>query len=207
MTSYHHHQHLDISPKQPTERTMTSRIKQFYGHQDGHEDAEEYLEDIDYAVERSKASDEQGLDRERRILFRQNLLDKAERWYGTLPRSTRTDWAKLKALFLARYRGDTEDEPSGPPMASQRISNLTQLPDEAITKYLDRWDVLEAQGDATLAGNMGLHMVEGLSDDNQRARILDDMEQEGNYSYRRARELIGLAYMSSLWADECEDGI
>lgn len=186
---------------------MSSRIKQFYGHQDGHEDAEEYLEDIDYAVDRSKAGDQQDLDRERRILFRQNLLDKAERWYGTLPRSTRTDWVKLKELFLARYRGDTEDESAGLPMASQQVPGLKQMPEETITKYLDRWDVLEAQGDATLAGNLGLHMVEGLSDDNQRARILDDMEQEGNYSYRRARELIGLAYMSSLWAAECQEGI
>ena len=105
---------------------MTSRIKQFYGHQDGHEDAEEYLEDIDDAVDRSKTSDEQDLDRERRILFRQNLLDKAERWYSRLPRSTRSDWPKLKELFLARYRGDTEDEPPGLPMTSQRISTLKQ---------------------------------------------------------------------------------
>lgn len=195
------------SSKQPTESAMISRIKQFYGHQDGHEDAEEYLEDIDYAVDRSKTSDEQDLDRERRILFRQNLLDKAERWYSKLPRSTRTDWPKLKEVFLAHYRGDTEDEPTGLPMASQRISTLTQLPDETITKYLDRWDVLETQGGAAPTGDLGLYMVEGLSDDNQRARILDDMEQEGNYSYRRARELIGLAYMSSLWADECQEGI
>ena len=66
------------------------------------------------------------IDRERRILFRQNLLDKAERWYSRLPRSTRTDWPKLKELFLARYRGDTEDEPTGLPMTSQRISTLKQ---------------------------------------------------------------------------------
>ena len=66
------------------------------------------------------------IDRERRILFRQNLLDKAERWYSRLPRSTRTDWPKLKELFLARYRGDTEDEPTGLPMTSQRISTMKQ---------------------------------------------------------------------------------
>ena len=186
---------------------MTSRIKQFYGHQDGHEDAEEYLEDIDYAVEHSKTGDTQDLDRERRILFRQNLLDKAERWYSKLPRSTRTDWPKLKELFLDRYRGDTEDGGTELSTASQQLLTLKQMPDESITKYLDRWDVLEVQGGAAPAGDLGLYMVDGLSDDNQRARILDDMEQEGNYSYRRARELIGLAYMSSLWADDCQEGI
>jgi hypothetical protein len=53
-----------------------SKIKPFFGRRDGTEDPEEYLEDIEYAVELEKShvnNDSRDWNRDRRNLFRQNL--------------------------------------------------------------------------------------------------------------------------------------
>lgn len=58
-----------------------SNINPFFGRRDGTEDPEEYLEDIEYAVETERShvnSNDRDWNCARRILFRQNLRDKAE---------------------------------------------------------------------------------------------------------------------------------
>ncbi|KAF7164130.1 hypothetical protein CNMCM5623_008820 [Aspergillus felis] len=89
-----------------------SHIKPFHGRRDGSEDPEAYLEDIEYEIKLEKRHMDDAdydWDDDRRILFRQNLRDKAEIWYNQLRRTTKNDWDQLKQKFTKKYRVNEVD--------------------------------------------------------------------------------------------------
>ncbi|GIC88737.1 uncharacterized protein Aud_005135 [Aspergillus udagawae] len=174
-----------------------SNIKPFFGRRDGTEDPEEYPEDIEYAVEIEKShvnSDSRDWNRDRRILFRQNLRDKVELWYSQLGRDIKNDWERLKQEFTKRYRIDEVDAATRRFQIDQKVAAFSQGPSEHILDYVERCEDLESQAGALEL--FGLNVVQGLADLTQEQRIMYDLNKGKDYSFRAAKDLINAAYLS-----------
>jgi hypothetical protein len=150
-----------------------SNIKFFFGRRDGKKDPEEYLEDIEYAVEierRHVNSNDRDWNRDRRMLFRQNLRGKAELSYSHLSRDLKSDWERLKQEFTKRYRIDEIDAANRRFQISQKVAAVSQEPNEHILDYVNRCEDLESQS-GTME-SFGLNVVQGLADPTQKQRIM-----------------------------------
>ncbi|KAH8434052.1 uncharacterized protein LDX57_011689 [Aspergillus melleus] len=124
--------------------SIASSINPFYGRLDGEEDPEEYLDDISYAL--SKNGDEQeASNRDRCILFRQNLRGNARTWYNYLFPQQKNDWDALQRLFRAHYGINDIDKQFRQQIAIRQILLLRQDPDESMDQYLQRGAELEAR--------------------------------------------------------------
>lgn len=62
-----------------------SSIQSFYGCIDSVEDPSLYIKDIKYTVKVEVNVEEAVTDKHYRVLFQQNLRDRAEKWFSTLP--------------------------------------------------------------------------------------------------------------------------
>lgn len=69
-----------------------SSIRPFHGRMDSMEDSTSYFKDIEYAVEMEIKATAETADKHHYIFFRQNLRDRAEKWFATLPPGIRNDW-------------------------------------------------------------------------------------------------------------------
>ncbi|KAL1998399.1 hypothetical protein VTN02DRAFT_6284 [Thermoascus thermophilus] len=173
----------------------SSNVIPFYGRQDGTEDPSEYLEDIEFIIERDYSDEtEERKQKNRRILFRQNLKGRAALWYSHLPARVKTDWDETQRLFNESYKIEEEDEAMERFKLRQRISALRQGPEETIDSYLERCEDLKVRlRDDT---DFGLNVVHGLRDPQWQEMIRYDMSKARDYSYKLARNLIQAAYAS-----------
>ena len=144
--------HIDDMP-------TSFKVKPLQGLQDGYEDPLDFIEDIETAVERDYArqdeeistrkkrgekvdEDEKALndkkERDCRLLFRQNVSGRAETWLKGMSRDTRRDWQKLRASCLERYRLPEEDPVANIARMEAQYDSLKQMKDESIAAYLER---------------------------------------------------------------------
>ncbi|KAK1139166.1 hypothetical protein N8T08_001222 [Aspergillus melleus] len=165
-------------------------INPFCGRLDSEEDPEEYLDDINYAL--SKKGDEREVsDRDRCVLFRQNLRDNARTWYSYLLPQEKNDWNVLQRLFRTRYGIDDIDKRFRQQIAIRQILLLRQDPDESMDQYLQRAAALEARVLRTEAWpTMGTCVARGLHGDDTRRWVLRELAIGEIFTFKRALEVI-----------------
>ncbi|KAL4736664.1 hypothetical protein BDV11DRAFT_172666 [Aspergillus similis] len=162
------------------------QLPAFYGHQDGSEDPEDFLKDLYFAT-KSETTDQ---DQARRVLFRSNLHGMARSWYGYLPREVRNDWVRTREAFLAKYRVNDNEAADQAFEIAQEITSLRQKPGESVHQYLARCDDIETRGGGVLVPSFGIHMVQGLTDNDQKRWVRYDLNKSKDYSYCNARNLL-----------------
>lgn len=118
-----------VTPYTKTESTMA--IKPFRGTRSGSENPDEFVEEVEFLYITAYNQHAPGDQKEReafgdttcRILFRQNLQDRAAAWYAEQTQETKATWRTLRERFLQAYRQEV-DEVAEKYQVIQRIANL-----------------------------------------------------------------------------------
>ena len=132
------------------------------------EDADEYLETIEYNAMSIAAEEAKKLSM--RVSFRSGLLGRAKAWYGTLDKSIRGDWDQLKSAFKAKYEVEVEDF-DRKFLVQQEVYNLKQGEKETDTQYLKRIEKLNERCGAELHNEVARRTLGGLRDTELQYRV------------------------------------
>ncbi|KXG47266.1 uncharacterized protein PGRI_011360 [Penicillium griseofulvum] len=202
-----------------SDMSSSFRIKTFHGLQDGFEDPADFIEDIETLVERDYFREESVLriairkatpeerqsydeeikfleekkNRDCRVLFRQNVSGRAEKWYKYRSREVRQDWTKLKARCLECYQIPEEDPATAIRRMEAKYDTIKQGKDESITAFLERADDFQAQY-GSQKPNFGIKVIRGLHETGKRESLIFCLRQKNRMDYAYARELIIKSY-------------
>ncbi|KAL8825271.1 MAG: hypothetical protein Q9170_007862, partial [Blastenia crenularia] len=181
-----------------------TKIRPFKGLRDGKEDPEEYLEDLDWAYEQDyedkEASYGDAVEKQQfknktfRILFRQNLEDKAAQWYKELDYTTKQNWDETKRKFQAYFILSPRDEQTKVFELRIKVATLAQEDNEQIASYLGRCDDLVLKI-PTASVEIGMACLRGMKDPVKRERVSFECNKDSNYEYANVSRLIKAAYI------------
>ncbi len=72
-----------------------------------------------------------------RILFRQNLREKAKKWYFDLKKATKNDWMTLQTIFKTQFIVKTNSK-ANKYLLLQKVTTLNQKQNKDIIKYFEQ---------------------------------------------------------------------
>ena len=192
-----------LPPKLPHryEPSMPTAIRPFHGRKDGTEYPQEYIEDLEFAYEQDHLHKEPAasepkatyLDRTYRVLFRSNLKDQANVWYGQQEIDIRSSWAKLKASFLAEYTTTEKDAEQRMFETRMRLHSLRQANDEHIAEYLKRAEELAIKMPGDLR-EVGMATLKGMKESIKKDQITYTCNSEANWAFPNVVKLVKAAY-------------
>jgi hypothetical protein len=164
-----------------------ARLRTFYGRQDGIDDPEEFIRDIQWSVRREYAQEiaatkeeakalnlppgqksdaqqelEREIEEECKSEFRNHLAEDALAWLGRIEKSVRSDWKKLSAACIERFSAPEESEQAREIRMEAEYDSMKQGDREEIGDYLKRaTEFYDKFG--TKKPAFGRRVVQGLS--------------------------------------------
>lgn len=127
--------------------------KNFHGSKPDMEDAGEFIDEVEHHVlsglgnlsSEETAKNQDIIEPDLIRVFRHHLEGQARRWYYTTPKELRQSWPNLKSLFLATFPSRALEMDEYKKGLRRAFDNLEQLPNESVSDYMYRWEVLARQ--------------------------------------------------------------
>jgi hypothetical protein len=167
-------------------------IKTFWDKRNEREDLEEYLKDIKFvyqtnyktqkAIEKNKIKYKNNVHR---ILFRQNLKKKIEKWYADLEKSMKDDWTALKNIFKMQFEIEANAE-ADKYLFLQRMIILTQKSNKNITKYFRRTKSL-VKHLFNSAEIIDYNVIKEMKNKIQRKRMNFECNKNRDFSFKKIK--------------------
>ena len=178
-----------------------TKIRPFKGLKDGKENPEEYLEDIEWAYDQDYQNNEPVngeaaaayKSKTHRILFRQNLEEKAREWYGDLDMDVKAQWSTLQDKFKTAFKVTLKDAQTKKFELRVKLHQLEQREEETIADYLNKAEELSMrlpQDDI----DVGMATLKGMRDTIKRERVSFECNKDADYSFTTVKRLITAAY-------------
>jgi hypothetical protein len=174
-----------------------SSIKFFWDKKNEREDSDEYLKNIkftyqtDYKAQKT-AKDDKSKYRYRenvhRILFRQNLREKAKNWYFDLRKAVKSDWTILKALFKTQFEMKTNAE-TNKYLLLQRMITLMQRSKKSIIDYFRRIESLIRHLSSSTE-TIDYNMIKNMKHKSQRKRVYFECNKNRNFFLKKIKQVI-----------------
>lgn len=157
------------------------------------EDLAEYIENLNFAVDGQKYTDESRQLIATRVIFRTHLRDKALFWYHSLSPETRASWQLLETAFLSRFALVVQKE-----MDQTRFLNLIfnfKQRGRSIVEYTREGDQLNAECPENFQDVLGHQFIAGL-DDKGKVDLVQVYLGAGKLSvkYTEAKQAVEKAY-------------
>ena len=155
------------------------KIRPFKGTNDGSEDPNDFLEDIECAAEAFECqknpatSSMEGIERSQKRFFRQYLSedgDAAYWWQFVLLPEEKTDYLTIKKRFLQRY-GTKAIAARSQFEIQNEVMALRQNPGESIASYVRTAEKLSKRVPAELDSVLALCLIKGMQDEAKKADI------------------------------------
>lgn len=157
------------------------RIKPFRGLQDGSENPEEFIDDVECAAETFEShknpASAVGLEKSYYRYFHQYLAEDSDaeyRWQYVLTTDEKKNFEKMQTRFIERYRNATGS--SNMAARSQfkiknEILSLRQRPNEGIAEYVCTVERLAKCVPQELDSMLALCLMKGMGDETKKADI------------------------------------
>ena len=181
---------------------MPTSIRPFRGVQNNLEDPDEYIEDLEWAYAQDYQSAEPFhnveakqiyINKTYRILFRNNLEEKAVEWYLNLGASIRKDWDTLKASFLEHFKFISRDSQTRLWEKKVELANLRQGNNKGIAQFLKRAkDLADQIPDSKV--DVSMAVIQGMSDKNEKKRISFEYHKDSDFTFVKVKKLIRTAF-------------
>ena len=176
------------------------RIRPFKGSNDGSEDPNEFLEDIECVAEafevQNNASMMIGLEKSQKRFFRQYLSedgDAAYWWQYVLMSKDKISYETIKEKFLVRYGNSTAAAQSRFEIQNE-IMALKQNQGEDIASYVRKAEKLSKRVLEELDSMMALCLIKGMTNELKKADISYIVQSQPKTSFRDAIEIIKVKY-------------
>lgn len=135
--------------------------KNFYGSKPDVEDADEFIDEVEQYVisghgnlsSEEMATKQDIIEQDLIRVFRHHLEGQARRWYYTTPKELRRSWPNLRSFFLATFPSRALEMDEYKKGLRREFGSLEQLPNESVSDYVYRWEVLAKQIQCLKAGD------------------------------------------------------
>lgn len=176
------------------------RVKLFKGLLDGSEDAEEYLDDVEFlALSWASSSNGNEVIREKNTVraFHQNLDPSGDvsYWWNFILKAEekRAGWESVKKAFLEQYASSPE---SGQVLFNlqNEILAITQGPSESILEYIHCIERISKQTLETLNSMLAMSFVKGLRDEHNRREVSFVFRDETKFTFTEVLSCVKVSY-------------
>jgi hypothetical protein len=157
-------------PSIPTQRTIGKMvnvsIKDFTGSKDGSEDYEEFLDDIEFALDQME--EYQRTDKNRLRFFRQHLKGGAAKWWNLdIPHTEKKDWKETIKAFTNKYGEGVQVEKKKWQIQKETAA-LSQHEGESIASYVHRDKVIDRKSTPEMNNQLAMSFLRGMRDIEQK---------------------------------------
>jgi len=137
-------------------------IKDFTGPKDGSEDHEEFLDDIEFALDQME--EDQRTDKNRLRFFRQHLKGEAAKWWNLdMPHADKKDWQTAVKAFKNKY-GDGVQLEKKKWQIQNEIAVLSQHEGESIASYVHRAKLIDRKSTPEMSNQLAMSFLRGMRD-------------------------------------------
>jgi len=172
------------------------------GDRDYPENVEEYLEDVEAAAlswdsycSPHMVINAEATDKSKIRFFRQNLGRQGDAWhwwYYILEDTKKSDWAKIRAEFTARY-GSKVTQAASLFEVQNEIISLRQEEQQHITDYVREVEKLSRRVPKEMDSLLGISFIKGMRDEGGRERVSFDLKDSANFTFTRALTVVKAA--------------
>jgi hypothetical protein len=155
--------------KRTTGKMVNVSIKDFTGSKDGSEDYEEFLDDIEFALDQME--EDQRTDKNRLRFFRQHLKGEAAKWWNLdIPHAEKKDWKETVKAFTNKYGEGVQVEKKKWQMQNE-IAALFQQEGESIASYVHRAKVIDRKSTPEMSNQLAMSFLRGMRDIPQKRMV------------------------------------
>jgi len=158
-----------VTSKLPKAKMVNVTIKDFTGSKDGSEDHEEFLDDIEFALDQME--EDQHTDKNRLRFFRQHLKGEAVKWWNLdMPHAHKKDWQVTVKEFTNKYGEGVQLEKKKWQIQNE-IAVLSQHETESIASYVHRAKVIDRKSTPEMSNQLVMSFLRGIRDIPQKRMV------------------------------------
>lgn len=180
--------------KQRKMASSFARIRLFSGKRDAKENAEDFLDDIEFAAEQFMSDKADGGPDDKMFirLFRQHVEDKALDFWLEMEADKKVSWALVKEAFLGKFGGARTLDQSERMSITSRVMAMPQ-DKKGIADYVAEAKQLYRETPTELGEMFTVCFVKGMLDPAKKGAVSFAL-RDGRVDFKRACELVKAAY-------------
>lgn len=171
--------------------TSLARVRPFTGKRDAKENAEDFLDDVEFAAEQFSTGPPE--DKMFIRLFRQHVEDKALDFWLELDAEKKALWKDVKEMFLGKFGGARKLDQAERMSVTSRVMALSQ-DKKSISEYVMEAKQLCREVPTELTEMFAICFVKGLTDQAKKSAVSFAL-RNGRVDFKRALEVVKASYM------------